>query len=203
MPSQTILGSTLHPVGQAFRAQTSFEGALTGNHAVRISSERRCGNEGGRRGHGHRPQARPSAPAFWVACGDPASHGQRGHSGGYWRDGDHAARAPAASWRSGRNALGAFAVGCPALALCGTERGSGRFRLHNVMPGTPRWRGFPGRLPLPLLLFRTRTLPRTRVQPRSVSATPAMTSAVPTTRPRVMGSPNTTAAATAVMGGMA
>ncbi len=46
----------------------------------------------------------PSAPAFWAAFGGPASHGQRGHSGGDWMDGDHAARAPAASFLSGTKA---------------------------------------------------------------------------------------------------
>ena len=44
----------------------------------------------------------------------------------------------AASWRTGRNAHSTFAVGCPAWSLCGTEHGSGRFCLHNAMPGTPR-----------------------------------------------------------------
>ena len=115
-----------------------------------------------------RPRGSGLLGRLWRPSVAPAA----GSFGWDWSDGDHAARAPTASWRTGRNAHSAFAVGCPAMTLCGTKRGSGRFHLHNVMPGTPRWRGFIGRLlpPLPLPLRLARTLPRPRLRVLSVPA---------------------------------
>ena len=94
MPSQTILGSTSQPARHAFRAQTSFEGALAGNHAVRISSERRCGDEGRRR-RGPCEWSRflvSSSPAFWAASGTPASREQSGRWGWIGRCGPRCSR---------------------------------------------------------------------------------------------------------------
>ena len=60
-------------------------------------------------------------------------------NGGDWKGGDHAARAPAAYWQTGRNSLGVLAEECPVAPLCGRRRDAGWLCLHNSVPGTSRW----------------------------------------------------------------
>ncbi len=89
-------------------------------------------------GYGH---GVPSAPAFWAAPGDPASHVQRDRLGvivGLGPRCPHERRPPSELERTVTEP-----VECPARTLCGTGHGSGRSYLHNAEPGTSRWRGSP------------------------------------------------------------
>ena len=68
--------------------------------------------------HGIAPVARPSAPAFWAAVATQRrAISVVGEQNG--KDCDHADRAPAASWRAGRDAPGRRRRGLPGMTLCG------------------------------------------------------------------------------------
>ena len=80
----------------------------------------------------------PSAPAFWSAFGDPASHEQRGRSVGSGKGCDRAARAPAASFRAGTNALDRCPRGLPGIGIVRSSLGR-----REVIPAQCRARHAP------------------------------------------------------------
>ncbi len=87
-------------------------------------------------GYGH---GVPSAPAFWAAPGDPASHVQRDRLGVIVGLGPRCPRERRPPTELERDVTSAEPVECPARTLCGTGCGSGTSYLHNAEPGTSRW----------------------------------------------------------------